>query len=99
MAEETFSRKTERQPWEKAFAYQANQIAGGTTVEKYNSIPEYKRANEISQMCFIYANAYAQTMIARLLQEEPDYFEDKPVDKAEFAIHLQNNICLPITKY
>ena len=67
--------------------------------EKYESIPEYKDANELSKVCYLYANAYADTMIQRLLNEEPEYFDDKPVDRYEFSIHLQNNICLPVTKY
>ena len=97
--ESTFTRKNQREPYQKPFALQGAQISGGTTKEKYDSIPEYKDANELSKTCFLYANAYADTMIQRLLNEEPDYFDDKPVDRYEFSIHLQNNICLPIIKY
>ena len=99
MTETEFTRKNQRQPWEKPFAIEARSIAGGTAVEKYNSIPEYKEAENMSKVCYTYANAYAETMIQRLLNEEPDYFDDKPVGRHEFSLHLQNNICLPVIKY
>ena len=96
MAEEAFTRKNERPPYSKPFAAESNELKSGTMKEKYYSIPEYKNANELARTCMVYANSYAETMIMRLLQEEPDYFEDKPVGRHEFSIHLQNNICLPI---
>ena len=60
---EEFTRKTTRQPHDKPFAIQARSIAGGTAVERYNSIPEYKEAENMSKVCYMYANAYAETMI------------------------------------
>ena len=38
-------------------------------------------------------------MLERLIKEEPEYFDDKPISRNEFSMHLQNNICLPATKY
>ena len=47
----------------------------------------------------MYAHAYADTMLARLTIEEPDYFDDKGISKEEFSLHLQQNICLPVLKF
>ena len=99
MTETEFTRKSVREPWDKPFAIQARSITGGTSVEKFNSIPEFKEAENMSKVCYMYANAYAETMITRLLNEEPEYFDDKPVGRHEFSLHLQNNICLPVIKY
>ena len=81
MAEQPFSRKSYREPATKPFATASTQLRGASNVARYNSIPEYATANELSQACFIYSQAYAETMLARLLIEEPDYFEDKGISK------------------
>ena len=99
MAEGPFSRKSHREPQTKAFAIASSALRGNTAVTRYESIPEYATANTIAQTCMTYAQAYSETMLARLLQEEPDYFEDKGISKSEFSIHLQHNICLGVLKY
>ena len=38
--------------------------------------------------CALYAHSYAETMILRILEEQPDFFDDKPVDRLEFSAHV-----------
>ena len=61
--------------------------------------PKYKDAAELYKVCMLYAQSYSITMVQRVLDEEPTYFEDKEINKDEFQAHLQNNICLGISKY
>ena len=49
--------------------------------------------------CMRYATSYAETMILRVLEEKPDYFDDKPMDRFEFQAHLMNNLCVGASKY
>ena len=49
--------------------------------------------------CMMYAHSYAGTMLLRVLEEQPDFFEDKNITKAEFQAHLENNLCLGMSKY
>ena len=56
-------------------------------------------ANQVATNCWTYAQAYVEMMLVRLAKEEPDYFADKPISQAEFSMHMQSNICLPVTKY
>jgi len=46
----------------------------------------------------MYATAYADTMLQRLSDERPEYFEEKNISREEMMTHLTNNICLPVTK-
>ena len=99
MTEEQFSRKNAREPWTKTFAIASDDLRGDRHTSQYEKIPEFVNANKMHEQCWTRAKAYADGMLIRLLREEPEYFEDKPVSKEEFALHLQNNICLPVTKY
>ena len=47
----------------------------------------------------MYAQSYALQMITRVLEEEPDFFEEKPITQDEFHSHLTNNLCLGVSKY
>ena len=38
--------------------------------------------------CMMYAAAYADTMLLRLTEEQPDYFEEKGIAREEFLTHL-----------
>ena len=61
--------------------------------------PTYHGAAELYKSCILYAHSYATTMVHRVLEEEPEYFEDKPLTKTEFIAHLEGNMCLGIAKY
>lgn len=66
---------------------------------KYDSYKEFKEAKDLKGMCIMYSMAYADTMLTRLEQEQPDYFEENDKSKAELSVQLANNMCLDITKY
>jgi len=46
----------------------------------------------------VYGMAYADTFLQRLETEQPDYFDNADMSRAELTAHLANNICYPITK-
>ena len=73
----TFTRGTERASWEKPFTYDSDSLAGATNGETMKSYPQYKDAAELYKICMHYAQAYSLTMVARVLEEEPEYFVDK----------------------
>ena len=95
---ETFTRAQERPANTKAFAIDTELLAGRTVAETYNAYPDFEQSIQMQRMCTMYANAYSETMVTRLLQEQPDFFEDKPWSKAGFITHLSNNVCLPLAK-
>ena len=94
MTEENWSREQERQPHEKTFALKSSDLLGLKFKFAYSKNKGFMAAEENFKRCMIYAQSYSATMMNRLLQEEPDYFEDKPVSKDEFAVHLMSNLCL-----
>ena len=94
MTEENWSREQERQPHEKAFALKSSDLQGQKFKFAYSKNKGFLAAEENFKRCMIYAQSYSVTMMNRLLQEEPDYFEDKPVSKDEFTVHLMSNLCL-----
>ena len=49
--------------------------------------------------CMLYAGSYSAIMLHRVTEEQPDFFENQSMTKDEFSAHLQNNICLNISKY
>ena len=51
-------------------------------------------AEEDFRRCMLYAQAYTTTMMNRLNNEEPEYFDDKNISKDEFTVHLMSNLCL-----
>ena len=95
----TFTRSSEREPSMKPFAYFPAQIAGSSNAEKMKKYTTYRSAANLYETCMLYAASYSITMVQRVLDEEPDFFEDKDVTKDEFVAHLQNNICLAESKY
>ena len=54
-------------------------------MEKY---PKYKDAAEMHKSCLMYAHSYSATMVLRVLEEQPDFFEDKEITQLEFQAHL-----------
>lgn len=83
----------------KPFAIASDQLKGKSNVMKYQKYGDYVEAQQLHRMCLVYAQAYSETMLNRLLAEQEDFFEDKQMSREEFSTHLQNNICLPISKY
>ena len=61
--------------------------------------PYHETAETVYNNCMIYARSYTETMLHRVLEEEPDFFEEKPISKQEFMAHLQNNLCIGASKY
>ena len=82
----------------KAFAIHESQLQGASRVEAYRSNPKYEQSLELQKMCTLYATAYAETMVGRLLAEEPEYFDDREQSRDALITHLTNNICLPVSK-
>ena len=42
----------------------------------------------MQKACLLYAASYSQTMMGRVLEEQPDFFEDKDMKRTEFLAHL-----------
>ena len=70
-------RKQERKPEDKAFAFRTDQFLGRTIVDKFKQYPDYVAVDQMSRACLLYASAYTDTMIRRVLKEEPEFFDDK----------------------
>lgn len=70
-------RKQERKPEDKAFAFRTDQLMGRTLIEKFQQNPDYVAVDQMSRACVLYASAYTDTMIRRILKEEPEFFNDK----------------------
>ena len=93
-----FKRGEERQANNKPFAIDVNELRGASTVELYKKDKDYEQSMQLHRMCIMYAQAYSDTMIQRLVGEQPEFFEEKGISRAEFTAHLSNNICLPVSK-
>ena len=98
MAEE-FSRVPERPGHMKPFALTGAQVGGKSNAEIMNKHYRMGEANELMRTCMLYAQSYSLTMVQRVLDEQPDFFDDKDQTKEEFTAHLQNNLCIGISKY
>ena len=59
----------------------------------------YQDAEVLMRNCMLYAQSYSQTMLNRVVEEQPDFFEEKEMTRSEFAAHLSNNLCLGVSKY
>ena len=94
-----FERAAERVPFTKPFAYESEQVAGKSNGALLRKHQKYAEADALQQACMMYALSYSQTMMIRVLEEQPDFFEEKDMNKTEFLAHLQNNMCLGVTKY
>ena len=94
-----FDRREQRPSHTKFFAVNENDIKGATMVESYEKDQAFTNAKELHKSCILYATAYADTMLHRVANEEPTYFEDKGISRPELMSHLINNICYPVTKH
>ena len=74
-------------------------MAGQSNKDKMNSYPAYKNATANYNNCMLYARAYTGAMVQRVLEEEPEFFEEKGTSREVFQAHLENNICLGASKY
>ena len=74
-------------------------MAGSSNAEKIDSYPAYKNATDVYNNCMLYARSYAAAMVQRVVEEEPDFFEEKATTRTEFQAHLENNMCLGASKY
>jgi antirestriction protein ArdC len=84
----------------KYFSVPAENLAGFSQKEKYGKYDNYRAVKEMKEMCISYAMAYADTMLTRLDQEQPEYFEDaENKSKAELTLDIATNMCLKVTKY
>ena len=101
MSETTeFSRAGGRAATQKPFNTPYDAMAGATNKELLKKAnPAYEEARKVYDNCMMYAYSYTQTMLNRVLEEEPDFFEDKEISRPEFVAHLQNNLCLGASKY
>ena len=95
----SFSRSPPRQGWTKAFAVDSERTRGHANKLLMNKYPEYTAASQNYRACMLYAHSYANTMVIRVLEEQPDFFEDKNITQTEFTAHLENNLCLGMSKY
>ena len=94
-----FDRASERLNIAKPFAFSSEEISGTSNAEKFNRYQEYKDANAAYRNCQLYATSYAAVMMQRTITEEPDFLEERGTTKEEFLAHIQNNLCLGLTKY
>ena len=63
-------------------------LKGFSNREITESYPKMKTADELASQCAVYAHSYVETMVLRLLEEQPDFFEDKPINRYEFSAHV-----------
>jgi hypothetical protein len=100
MSEESlvFKRGEERPANLKAFAVDVDDLKGKSLVEQYNKDPLYVQSKEMHKTCMMYGTAYADTILQRIENEQPDYFSNKGVSRTTMMAHLINNICLPVAK-
>ena len=99
MSDEAFSRRAARPEFEKPFNLTSTQVSGHSNGEAYKKYSDYKDADAMRTACMLYAGSYSAIMLHRVEEEQPDFFENQSMTKDEFAAHLQNNICLNISKY
>ena len=91
-------RSIERNSSTKAFALNPEQLASRSAAQKFDAFPEFKQAKEARSSCMLYAWAYADTMMSRIEQENPDVYSDKGMTRPELCTYLANNMCMPIEK-
>ena len=96
---ESWSRAQPRTPSEKVFAVNSGQVAGQSNGKLLDSYPNYKDAKVVADQCHVFAKSYALTMVQRVLEEQPDFLEEKQTTFEEFTAHLQNNLCLGAIKH
>ena len=84
----------------KYFSVPMENLDGFSKKEKYAKYDNFKAIKEMKHMCMTYAAAYADTMLARLDQEQPEYFQD-PENKSrpELTLDIATNMCLKVSKY
>ena len=99
MSEEIFSRAAARAPDQKPLAFTTGQLAGKSNAQVLARYPQYKAAEAAYNNCMLYAGSYSAIMMKRVLDEEPDILEERGMSKPEFEAHLQNNLCLGLSKY
>ena len=83
-----FERAAKRAAFTKPFAYESEQVAGASNGELLKKYSTYQDAEAMQKACLLYATSYSQTMMGRVLEEQPDFFEDKDMKKTEFLAHL-----------
>ena len=72
---ETFTRATEREPISKPFNYTADSLAGYSNKELMKKAnPNHDTAAQVYENCLLYARSYSETMLHRVLEEEPEFF-------------------------
>ena len=81
-------RAQERPANTKAFSVPIEDLGGATRIEMYKKDPAYTQSKSMHDTCMMYAAAYADTMLLRLTEEQPDYFEEKGIAREEFLTHL-----------
>lgn len=92
-------RKMPREPYTKHFAIHEDELAGYSNKQKFNKYPEFTDAQQLSNTCYIYAQAYTSTMMMRLEKEEPDFFEDKDYTRGEMSSKIIHNLCIDVNQY
>ena len=89
----------ERSPASKPFALTPDDLDSASRLELYEKSEDFKAAKELHNMCMLYATAYNETMLKRMENEKPEFFEENNINKRLMVAHLTNNMCLPYTKY
>ena len=79
-----FTRASERASWEKPFSFESDRIAGASNGQILRRYPKYKDAADLYKVCMLYGQSYSLTMVQRVLDEDPTYFEEKGINKDEF---------------
>jgi hypothetical protein len=74
-----------RPAFTKYFSVPNEQLQGHSAKTKYEKYGDYKKAKDQKALCFMYGMAYADTMLTRLEQEDPEYFETSSKSKPELG--------------
>ena len=65
----------------KPFALSTDMLSGASKTELYDSVPAFKDAKGLMNLCLIHATAYNETMLLRLTKEKPDFFEENNITR------------------
>lgn len=90
-------RKTPRPPQNKAFAMNQNYMMGESNVQEFKKYPEFQSVEHSTRTCLMYAAAYTSTMLERIKNEQPDFFDDKDYTEQEITAKINHNMCLEVS--
>jgi hypothetical protein len=88
-----FSRKVNRQPYDKYFSISSLDVSGESNMETFKPYKDYQIKEQTMKACMVYARAYVETAMNRLADADPDFLRNNDISQRELELQLTNNIC------